>query len=360
MSADPVIDSSHGTAGLEVVRAITVARRRLRTVAMLRRAAVTVPGGVTAGAALALAGVAPAWTAGAFGLTGAVAAAAWAALRTPTVDAVARQLDARLGLRDRVSAAVQLQPTGGPIAALVARDAAAHLAPVHMATVFPLAIGRTAAVAAAVAVASVAWLMSVDSRAPRTTTPAAASAGGAESSEAGSPVRGPRADARPDARTAEARSRSADARTPEARTADSRGTATREAFAPAPSRGDRPSIDPARESRDTPRSADTGGRDTAAFPASTDAARTGRGGASAGRAGAGIASRGALTSGAGGVAAGNALAANGGGGATAQGIGSYRTARAGAEAALARDAVPPDYRDHVRAYFRALGQEGTR
>jgi hypothetical protein len=37
---------------------------------------------------------------------------------------------------------------------------------------------------------------------------------------------------------------------------------------------------------------------------------------------------------------------------------SYRTARASAEAALARDVIPPDYRDHVRAYFRAIGPGG--
>jgi hypothetical protein len=34
--------------------------------------------------------------------------------------------------------------------------------------------------------------------------------------------------------------------------------------------------------------------------------------------------------------------------------GSSATARANAEAALARDVIPPDYRDHVRAYFRTL------
>jgi hypothetical protein len=34
---------------------------------------------------------------------------------------------------------------------------------------------------------------------------------------------------------------------------------------------------------------------------------------------------------------------------------SLGVARTQAEAALARDVIPPDHRDHVRAYFRAIG-----
>jgi hypothetical protein len=355
MSAEPVSDSSHGAAALEVRRAVAAARRRLRTVAMLRLAAVAAPAGVTAGVALALAGPAPAWAAGVLGLLGAVAAAAWAAIRTPTLATVARQLDTRLGLRDRVAAALQLQQTGGPVAALVARDAAARLAPIRMATVFPLALGRIPAVAAAIAVASVAWLMSIDAGTSRATLATAPGTRDAASADAGSPVR----DGAPsNAPAAEARARSATApaRAPEPRATDGRGTTPREAFSPAPARGDRPTTAAARETSDAPRAAGGGSRDGNASSAAARAPRPGaRGGAGAGRA-----ARGGLTPGAGGVASGNALAADAGSTAPGPGIGSYRTARAGAEAALARDVIPPDYRDHVRAYFRALGQEGTR
>jgi hypothetical protein len=38
---------------------------------------------------------------------------------------------------------------------------------------------------------------------------------------------------------------------------------------------------------------------------------------------------------------------------------SFTTARANAEAALARDVIPPDYRDHVRAYFRTFPSRPT-
>ena len=359
MSAAPLTDSLHGAAGLEVMRAVAVARRRIRTVSMLRLAAATAPAGVTAGAALALAGLAPAWTAGVLGLVGAAAAGAWAAGHTPTVAHVAGQLDTQLGLRDRVAAAVQLQHADGPIAALVMRDAAARLAPLRVAAVFPLAIGRVPAVVAAIAVASVAWLVSIDARA-RTTTPAAPGAG--QAADAGSPVRDRThsdsgSDVQSDARAAEAPARRviAPGRDPQPGATDG-GAVSREAFAPASARGDRPAEHTVRESHETAQAADNQSRNGSAAPAVTNApGRNARGGA-----GAGAASRGGLIEGAGGVTSRQALAATAGVVVPARGAGSYRTARASAEAALARDVIPPDYRDHVRAYFRALGQEGTR
>jgi hypothetical protein len=360
MSANPVSDSSHGAAGLEVLRAVAAARRRLRTVAILQHAAVAGPAGATAGAALALAGLVPAWTAGGLGLLGAVGATVWAAVHTPTSGAVARQLDAQLGLRDRVAAAVQLQQSGGPIAALVARDAAARLAPVRMAAVFPLSIGRTQAVAAAIAVASVAWLLSIDPGARRPTTPATTAAAGSTNAEAGTPARdGARADARREADSnarAEARDRSVNApeRPRDPRATATHGTAAQDASAPAPSRGIAPTTGAVREARDTSQPAD-GRRDGTGSPAATSTpGQNARGGA-------GASARGGLTAGAGGVASGNARAGETGSAApVATAPGSYRTARTGAEAALARDVIPPDYREHVRAYFRALGQGGTR
>jgi hypothetical protein len=61
-----------------------------------------------------------------------------------------------------------------------------------------------------------------------------------------------------------------------------------------------------------------------------------------------------MSAGAGGAAPGNGLASPGSEPAAPVATVSYRAARANAEAALARDVIPPDYRDHVRAYFRAL------
>ena len=66
-----------------------------------------------------------------------------------------------------------------------------------------------------------------------------------------------------------------------------------------------------------------------------------------------------MSAGAGGAAPGNRLASPGSEPAAPVATVSYRAARANAEAALARDVIPPDYRDHVRAYFRALPSPST-
>jgi hypothetical protein len=66
-----------------------------------------------------------------------------------------------------------------------------------------------------------------------------------------------------------------------------------------------------------------------------------------------------LAAGAGGAAPGNGLASPGSEPAAPVVTVSFRAARANAEAALARDVIPPDHRDHVRAYFRALSSPYT-
>jgi len=341
-------ESPRDAAAGDVLRVVGAARRRLRTVATLRLIAIAAPAGIAAGAALVIAGWAPAETPRVLGVLGAIASAAWAAARTPPLAAVARILDTRLGLRDRVAAAMQLQATDGPIAALVARDAAARLASVRMTAVFPLAMGRWPAVAIALAIASMAWLTS-----SRAGAPAMAPASSASSTSAdGASPRSTR-DARGAATSAEPRAsgRPATPRAAESRTPDDRGNATREAFAPAATpRGPQaapPSV--ASQPSTVVNSAGTGRQAAVAPAAAAGSGRTGRGGA-----GAATAASGGLTAGAGGAAPGNGLASPGSRLEAPAVALSSRAARANAEAALARDVIPPDYRDHVRAYFRAL------
>jgi len=353
-------ESPRDAAAADVLRLVVAARRRLRTVATVRLVAIAAPAGVAAGAVLVTAGWAPAETPRVLGVLGAIAAAAWAAVRTPSLAAVARMLDARLGLRDRVAAALQLQFADGPIAALVARDAAARLVSVRMTTVFPLAMGRMPAVAIALAVASMAWPTSsrvgTPEAAPRT---ASSDSGGTDDASSRT-----RRDSRRAATTAEPRAsgRPATPQPAESRAADDRRDTTREAFAPAAA-SDRPqdAPPPVASPRGAPVNTAGTSQQTAAAPAAAAATgRTGRSGA-----GAGSTASGGLTAGAGGAAPGGVLASRGSEPAAPVVSGSFRVARANAEAALARDVIPPDYRDHVRAYFRALptpstGAGGTR
>ena len=91
-------------------------------------------------------------------------------------------------------------------------------------------------------------------------------------------------------------------------------------------------------------------RQAAAAPAAAAAANrtNGRGGSAAGTAASGVMRRAPAA-----PSRGNALTPPGSEPAAPRGHRSLRAARANAEAALARDVIPPDYRDHVRAYFRA-------
>jgi hypothetical protein len=315
-------ESPRDAAAADVLRLVVAARRRLRTVATVRLVAIAAPAGVAAGAVLVTAGWAPAETPRVLGVLGAIAAAAWAAVRTPSLAAVARMLDARLGLRDRVAAALQLQFADGPIAALVARDAAARLASVRMTTVFPLAMGRMPAVAIALAVASMAWPTSsrvgTPEAAPRLPPPTPAAPT--------TPARAPAATVgeRPPppnrGRAADRRRRSRQNREP--RTI----AATRRARRLLPRRRQ---IGRRMRRRQWPlhgAPVNTAGtsQQTAAAPAAAAATgRTGRSGA-----GAGSTASGGLTAGAGGAAPGGVLASRGSEPAAPVVSGSFRVARA--------------------------------
>ena len=303
MTVRPAQESPHDAdAAVDaVVRNVAAARRRLRVVGALKLAALAVPGGVALGAALSVAGWAPLWTAASLAVVGAAAAAAWAAAHTPSADSVARTLDTRLGLRDRVAAALQLQRTGGPIATLVARDAAARLAPVNVTTLFPLALGRAPAVALTIAVALVAWDLSGGtggSRTPVTTpTPTNESADTSETSRrvpegSRSAAEAGRPDSQP--RPAETTSQP---RTDRQRAGDAASEAT---ALPGPRQ---PAAPAATESTGRSTSAARNQQAESAPAASTAGARGGRGGSTAG-----LTPGGPSLAGAGGAAPGNALA----------------------------------------------------
>jgi len=342
---------SADTAGEGVLRAVSAARRRLRFVNTLRLVAIAGPSGVAAGAACALAGWMPDWTPIVAGVLGAAAATAWGAARTPSPATVARILDAHLELKDRVSAALQLRERGGPIAALVARDAMARLAGIKLRTLFPVTIDRAPAIATAAAVAMSAWLVVSDTDAVGSVG-GTTSASNSASTDTSTPARGA-------ARTSAAGSND--------QTTDQRSVAT--AREPRQSGSD---SQPAREESlasdagasirtpaaagDTSGAAASGARDSdnRSTPSSAAAtARTGGGGSAAGQT-----PTGGVAAGAGGAAPGNAPldAARDARGHTAiqAFAASYHAARAAAEAALARDVIPPDYREHVRAYFSAV------
>ena len=355
MSVRSAMESPSDAATSDVLRIVAAARRRVRTVAALRLIAIAVPAGVTAGAALVLAGWTPAGTPLVLGGVGAIGAAAWAAVHTPAATAVARMLDTRLGLRDRVAAAVQLQTTGGPIAALVARDAAARLADARMTEVFPFALGRGHAAALALAVASIAWLASsrvASEPVTRAGSATSAAAGDASSAHTSAGSRATSADS-----SGRASASTPATPTPQSRAQGRPGGAAQEAFARtgttgAPQESQPPTAAAPRSSV----SASGPPAQAANAPAAAGAGRrTGRGGAGQGPTG-----RGAITAGAGGTAPGRALASAPGADPASPAVTvSYRAARASAESALARDVIPPDYRDHVRAYFRALSASTT-
>jgi hypothetical protein len=342
----PVAGTLDGDA---VVRAVGAARRRLRTVSTLRLGALAAPGGVVLGAGLALAGWAPWWTPAALAALGAAGAAAWATAHTPTVPTVARILDAHLELRDRVSAALQLRQTGGPVAALVARDAAARLAPVDLTALFPLAIGRGPAVATTMAVALVAWLAAggVNERGPATAAAGAAEGSASESDDAGARARAGAGTATSEpARQAAGRQTVLETRAPGRGPADA-GETPRTASQASSPRPVPTAAPPAAGTQGRPAMGTAGNHLSAPSMASTATGPSGRGAA------AGRTTGGAMSSGAGG-ASGQALAPSPAAGTTPM-TSWLNAARTQAEAALARDAIPPDHREHVRAYFRAIG-----
>ena len=346
------LDDSPREPAADVLRAVAAARRRVRTVSMVRLATIAGPAGVAVGAALALTGRAPAWTAAALGAAGAAGAMAWAAGHTPAPAAVARLLDARLGLKDRVAAALQLHDTGGPIAALVARDAAARLAPVRLTALFPLTLGRGPAVATALAAALVAWLASSGGDggvAPGrdASTEGRASDGRQADGQAPGASRAARTGQDPEAAAPRAPSLAREPRPGDT----SGGEAAREA------RGE--AAPGARQVGQPPTPAPSGPPVNPGENRQQAAATTGPSGTTArtasGGAAAGAPANGRLSAGAGGATPGSSLAMTDAAGSAPQALAeSYAAARANAEAALARDVIPPDHRDHVRAYFRTL------
>ena len=342
------IHSAHDPAGEGVLRAVSAARNRLRLVTTLRRAAIAGPSGVAAGAACALAGWMPAWTPIAAGMLGAAAATAWGAARTPAPATVARILDAHLELKDRVSAALQLRESGGPIAALVARDAMARLTGVNLRTLFPVTIDRASAIVTAAAIAMSAWLMTsgTDTAGPSGLMTSAASSasndtdmparGTTRSSAAGSGEQ--TAGERPVTTAREPRQRGSDNQPPrEAGLASDAGASIRTPAAVG----------------DTSGAAASGARDSDSVSTPSSAPTTTRTGAAASATG--QTPIGAVAAGAGGAAPGNVPLDSArdvlGNTTTQRSAASYHAARAAAEAALARDVIPPDYREHVRAYF---------
>ena len=357
--------SSHSAAGAasglvhhdEVAAIVAAARSRVRLVVLVRTASVAVPASVAAGAGLALSGVAPDWLPVVLGAGAFAGAALWAVRHTPALPAVAGRLDAALGLRDRVAAAVQLRGDETPIAALVRRDAGARLAGVRLGTVFPMTAARPSAALVALAAGLSAWLAWTGSglTAPqRSAAPGLRSAGASGSNAGGrqGPATGTRSAAEETARAA------ADPST-DVRREPNQALATGVAdAAPRPAGGAPPATDvsAARGRPPLPAPARAGLAEAAA-PATTagGGARSGTPGSSA-HAAPSLEARGA-----GGVSRGGALAeAESRAPAPILTSDGYAAARANAEAALARDVIPPAYRDDVRAYFRTLAQRGSR
>lgn len=356
MSMHAVPPSSGHDAGSLVAAAVAAARRRARLVLALGAGSITVPAGAATGAVLALAGLVPGWTAAALAAAGAATAMGWAAIRTPSTAVTASRIDAALGLRDRVAAALHLRGSDAPIAALVTRDAAARLEGVQLATVFPVALPRPAAPAIALAAGLCGWLAVANDVPVAPTangvTPRAGSADSAATSRRQPAARtGDTQDAKEE--TARRPDTARDERTPERR-ASQDGTGPGE---PASGRSalDEPSNAP-RPAATTPPQSDA--------DRNASASSNGGSGGTAGTTPSGLGSSTQTasrdTQGAGGVSRRGALAPSGAPSDTAAlPSRDYRAARANAEAAITRDVVPPDYRDDVRAYFRALASGGS-
>jgi hypothetical protein len=148
-------------------------RRRLRIVAAVRCAGITLPIAIASSAALAFA-VKPGpatlamLIAAAIGVA-LVAAMVFAMVRAPQLRETAAALDARLRLQDRMVTALQVSRDPDPMARLVLRDAASRVAGLSPAQAFPLeapayframvagAVAISAAFAIAGAAASPSW-----------------------------------------------------------------------------------------------------------------------------------------------------------------------------------------------------------
>jgi hypothetical protein len=353
---------SHAADHAEAVAAVVAAaRNRLRYLLFVRDVVVAAPAGIATGAAMTLAGLAPSWLPIALGVAGTVAAVARAVVRTPSTAATAARLDAALGLKDRVSATLQMRGSDAAMAPLVARDAARRLEGLQISSVFPIDARKPAAAALVpLAAALSVWLMwSGGPIANRADEPSAserrAGAGNAAAGRGVSSSRGAGTNAaRPEAVTAAERvdhepkagtTREGRSGVPGASLAQ---TTARDTAITTPSA---PAAAIARGTTGVERAAQArGGNSAAAANGSTGTPR-----------GAGTGPVTSTVDGSGGVARGGALTAPEAA-AAAPPLSAARlaAARTGAEAAVARDAVPPAYRDDVRAYFRAIAPGGSR
>jgi len=391
-----------------VLTALAAARRRIRLTLLARAASVAGPAGVTLGAAGVLLPLgSPPWLPVLLGSAGLAGATVWALLRTPSLASTASALDARLDLRDRTAAAYQLHGSSSPVAGLVVHDAATHLAALSVAAVFPFAVPRAALVLAPLAVllgTAVAWPVSPRDRAERET--AAQSGAGmqqpaAARSSATTPApetaarnsAGPEAEASRGTRGTAASATPSEPRPPRERSEETAGrrgarpedTVPRPGQSPARGKDANPATPAdARIAEQQPRGgAPATPPDAAIAAADTAAAQGGRGLANPARPSqAGTVARGSGGRGASDTDATPLASAGRGAGGVSQGplaalprlastgfdrsqapaglAARYPTARAGAEAALTRDTVPPDLRDYVREYFRAIAPAGQR
>jgi hypothetical protein len=365
-------------------------RRRLRWSLFARSAAVS--GAIAFGLLnVVLLTVPPARTAAIPGWAGALAlamAAAWAVtlMRTPSLHETAATLDRDLQLQDRCVTAAQYAGASDAASALVVRDAVARLEGLSPA-LLPLRIPAsrywlTAVLAASAGLAGPLLQGSV--------TPDAAIGGGTDSGRT-TGLHNPDSRSPSDARSAVA---AIDAPMSEAPPEDQQGSTAKtpagEAREPRPGseRAARPeeiasrsgqhgTAEPAANARDETRTNGADGERASSTrpPASADA--PGRGGAGEGAdrparpsdslsaAGRGGRGRGVGDGAAGGVAGGAVLPsagrvnASGLGAAETRDTAAYRAAYARAEAALAREPIPPQLRSYVRGYFLAIRPEAA-
>jgi hypothetical protein len=366
----------------ELVRLVRRCRRRLAWIAFIRYGCISVAAAVALSAAVSVLLPGHSLTPRGIGmasLLGCAVAAALAGLRAPTLAATGTELDRRLNLSDAVVAALQFRESSEPIAALVVQAAAARVSGVVPARVFPARPGRSAMIAAAVVIAALALSSFRDSETDVATpgsgpsdawSTASGRLEGSQSSSRGDARRGGTLRAAPTTALPSGRepagARSGGDRSRARHATDEAGSAAPAERATSPT----PAIDAPAPGPSTPRrnSGDTPSRGTSASNDAGSASpdrRSGRGSGAASPAdvrtqgGPGASAEGSTTTtAAGGVQRGRLspdrhrleqASAMSSGSTSSNGA-----ARAGTEAALSRDEVPPHLRPFVRTYFEAI------
>ncbi|OFW31511.1 MAG: hypothetical protein A3H97_03245 [Acidobacteria bacterium RIFCSPLOWO2_02_FULL_65_29] len=363
--------------GAELVELIIRHRRRIRLILFASYSCTTVAAGAIVTAAYQFrAGMGAGGAAAAGGLAlGTAALLAW--LRCPTVRATGARLDRELRLDDRVAAALEARDGHEPVAPLIVRDALLRLRGIKPAHVFPMKLGRPAALAAASFVC--AALLSAIAVPPGPDRASAARGGGVSSatatgarSSAAGPLRGRSSDSNGErgvpgsaqvaAPSAAAGQQAAPAGGQPGTTATrapgaQRGSTADSSQSPGGTTAGGASSGDGRRSTNSQSTADASGAGAAARGTASGATRaTGAARGAAGRSGETV---GGTAVGAGGVQ-GEALRSNAEVARTRAGGGrSSVTARAdaawtGAAAAVSSDDVPPRRRAYVRDYFIAI------